>query len=126
MYISMKPLWLFPLLLVFYIGSGCSQIKIQKTPRSNSHNFSEQSKAETVSLTLNLTDQEKNVRESHPLSLANTQNKYYRDILTNGPRTKREIAMTFDDAPDANFTPKILDILKKKGVKATFFVVGWR
>jgi peptidoglycan/xylan/chitin deacetylase (PgdA/CDA1 family) len=122
----MKPLWLFPFLLVLCIGSAFVQIKIQKTPRSNSHNFSEQSKAETVSLTLNLTDQEKNVRESHPLSLANTQNKYYRDILTNGPRTKREIAMTFDDAPDANFTPKILDILKKNGVKATFFVVGWR
>lgn len=122
----MKPLLLFPFLLVLCIGSGCTQIKIQKTPRSNSHNFSEQSKVETVSLTLNLTDQEQNVRERHPLSLANIQNKYHRDILTDGPGTKREIALTFDDAPDANFTPKILDILKKNGVKATFFVVGWR
>ena len=122
----MKPLRLFPFLLVLCIGSACAQIKIPKTLSSDSHHFSEHSKTETVSLTLNLTDQEQNVREPHPLSLAKTQNKYHRDILTNGPGTKREIALTFDDAPDANFTPKILDILKKNGVKATFFVVGWR
>jgi peptidoglycan-N-acetylglucosamine deacetylase len=125
MYIPMKS-FLLSFLLVLCIGFGCPQIKIQKTPRSNLHNFSEQSKAETVSLTLNLTDQEQKVREPHPLSLANIQNKYHRAILTDGPGTKREIALTFDDAPDANFTPKILDILKKNGVKATFFVVGWR
>jgi peptidoglycan-N-acetylglucosamine deacetylase len=122
----MRPLLLFPFLLVLCIGSGCTQITIQKTSRSNSHNFSEQAKVETVSLTLNLTDQEQNVREPYSLSLTNIQNKYHRDILTDGPGKKREIALTFDDAPDENFTPKILDILKKKGVKATFFVVGWR
>ncbi|GGG78506.1 hypothetical protein GCM10010918_39280 [Paenibacillus radicis (ex Gao et al. 2016)] len=34
------------------------------------------------------------------------------------------IALTFDDGPDKKYTPAILDILKEKGVKATFFVVG--
>ncbi len=34
------------------------------------------------------------------------------------------VALTFDDGPDANYTAAILDILKEKGVKATFFVVG--
>ena len=34
------------------------------------------------------------------------------------------IALTFDDGPDRTFTPKILDILAEKDVKATFFVVG--
>jgi peptidoglycan-N-acetylglucosamine deacetylase len=33
-------------------------------------------------------------------------------------------ALTFDDGPDAKYTTAILDILKDKGVKATFFVVG--
>lgn len=33
-------------------------------------------------------------------------------------------ALTFDDGPDAKYTTAILDILKEKGVKATFFVVG--
>jgi peptidoglycan/xylan/chitin deacetylase (PgdA/CDA1 family) len=37
---------------------------------------------------------------------------------------KKYVALTFDDGPDANYTTAILDILKEKGVKATFFVVG--
>ncbi|NOU91745.1 polysaccharide deacetylase family protein [Paenibacillus sp. LMG 31456] len=36
----------------------------------------------------------------------------------------KRVALTFDDGPDANYTPKILDILKKNDIKATFFVVG--
>lgn len=36
----------------------------------------------------------------------------------------KEIALTFDDGPDEDFTPTILDILKENKVKATFFVTG--
>ncbi len=36
------------------------------------------------------------------------------------------VALTFDDGPDPRFTPKILDILKKENVKATFFMIGSR
>ena len=35
-----------------------------------------------------------------------------------------KVALTFDDGPDPEWTPPILDILKAKGVKATFFVIG--
>jgi len=35
-----------------------------------------------------------------------------------------KIAITFDDGPDPEWTPKILDVLKDKGVKATFFLIG--
>lgn len=34
------------------------------------------------------------------------------------------VALTFDDGPHPQFTPKILDILQRKNVKATFFIVG--
>lgn len=34
------------------------------------------------------------------------------------------IALTFDDGPNADSTPIILDALKKQRVKATFFVIG--
>jgi cellulose synthase/poly-beta-1,6-N-acetylglucosamine synthase-like glycosyltransferase/peptidoglycan/xylan/chitin deacetylase (PgdA/CDA1 family)/spore germination protein YaaH len=34
------------------------------------------------------------------------------------------LALTFDDGPDPEWTPKVLDILKSKGVKATFFMIG--
>jgi cellulose synthase/poly-beta-1,6-N-acetylglucosamine synthase-like glycosyltransferase/peptidoglycan/xylan/chitin deacetylase (PgdA/CDA1 family)/spore germination protein YaaH len=36
----------------------------------------------------------------------------------------RKIALTFDDGPDPDYTPKILDILKNANAPATFFVVG--
>jgi cellulose synthase/poly-beta-1,6-N-acetylglucosamine synthase-like glycosyltransferase/peptidoglycan/xylan/chitin deacetylase (PgdA/CDA1 family)/spore germination protein YaaH len=34
------------------------------------------------------------------------------------------VALTFDDGPDARWTPRVLDILKAKHVPATFFIVG--
>jgi cellulose synthase/poly-beta-1,6-N-acetylglucosamine synthase-like glycosyltransferase/peptidoglycan/xylan/chitin deacetylase (PgdA/CDA1 family)/spore germination protein YaaH len=34
------------------------------------------------------------------------------------------VALTFDDGPDPDWTPKILDELKRENVPATFFVVG--
>jgi len=36
------------------------------------------------------------------------------------------VALTFDDGPDPIDTPRLLDILREKNVKATFFVVGKR
>ncbi|MBX7207034.1 MAG: polysaccharide deacetylase family protein [Verrucomicrobiaceae bacterium] len=34
------------------------------------------------------------------------------------------IAITFDDGPDPKGTPRLLDMLKERGIKATFFLVG--
>jgi len=36
----------------------------------------------------------------------------------------KEVALTFDDGPDPEWTPKILDILKRYGVHATFLMIG--
>jgi peptidoglycan-N-acetylglucosamine deacetylase len=35
-----------------------------------------------------------------------------------------KVALTFDDGPDPDWTPKILDVLKQKKAPATFFVIG--
>jgi len=43
-----------------------------------------------------------------------------------GPRAGRRLALTFDDGPDAEWTPRVLDILGHAGVRATFFVIGER
>lgn len=40
------------------------------------------------------------------------------------PPKEKAIALTFDDGPWQGNTAKILDILKKNNIKATFFVVG--
>jgi peptidoglycan-N-acetylglucosamine deacetylase len=34
------------------------------------------------------------------------------------------IAMTFDDGPNPETTPRLLDILKQRNIKATFFLIG--
>ncbi|THD37776.1 MAG: glycosyltransferase [Sphingomonas sp.] len=44
-------------------------------------------------------------------------------IRRDGARPK-EVALTFDDGPDPDWTPQILDVLKKYQVAATFFIVG--
>lgn len=38
--------------------------------------------------------------------------------------SEKTVAFTFDDGPSPNNTPKVLDILDKYGIKATFFLVG--
>ncbi|MGP8253030.1 MAG: polysaccharide deacetylase family protein [Terracidiphilus sp.] len=40
------------------------------------------------------------------------------------PRWPGEIALTFDDGPNPEWTPKLLDILARHEVKATFFMLG--
>ncbi|MCM3748251.1 polysaccharide deacetylase family protein [Paenibacillus pasadenensis] len=47
-------------------------------------------------------------------------------FATHGPATSRRVALTFDDVPDNDYTPKVLDILAREKVKATFFIVGER
>ena len=36
----------------------------------------------------------------------------------------REIALTFDDGPNDAATPQLLDVLARRGVRATFFLIG--
>ena len=37
---------------------------------------------------------------------------------------KGTISLTFDDGPDPEVTPRVLDVLGEEGVKASFFVIG--
>ncbi len=46
--------------------------------------------------------------------------KNYTQANVNGPY----IAMTFDDGPHSALTPKLIDILAARNIRATFFVVG--
>ena len=40
------------------------------------------------------------------------------------PEEKPKIAITFDDGPSEKYTPQLLDGLKARNVKASFFVIG--
>jgi peptidoglycan-N-acetylglucosamine deacetylase len=44
--------------------------------------------------------------------------------ISHGPRDRPRVAITFDDGPDPEVTPAILDALASAGARATFFVIG--
>lgn len=44
--------------------------------------------------------------------------------ITHVPGSGRSVALTFDDGPNPDATPLILDALKERGVHATFFILG--
>ncbi len=41
-----------------------------------------------------------------------------------GPVTPKYVALSFDDGPSLEYTPKMLDILEENGVRASFFLIG--
>jgi peptidoglycan-N-acetylglucosamine deacetylase len=47
-----------------------------------------------------------------------------RHLIYRLPADKQYVALTFDDGPNAKYTPMILELLQKHGVKATFFMIG--
>lgn len=53
-----------------------------------------------------------------------SKNDYESLIIKCGNTDEKLLALTFDDGPDEDFTPQILDILKKYNIKATFYVIG--
>jgi glycosyltransferase involved in cell wall biosynthesis/peptidoglycan/xylan/chitin deacetylase (PgdA/CDA1 family) len=47
-----------------------------------------------------------------------------RRFLVSGPAGCRSVCLTFDDGPHPEHTPRLLDALKERGVRATFFLIG--
>lgn len=45
------------------------------------------------------------------------------DFVTDGPRSEKKVALSFDDGPGP-FTPQVLEVLKKYEVHGTFFMNG--
>ena len=48
----------------------------------------------------------------------------YSNRLWSGPASERKISLTFDDGPVPGITDWVLEELEKRGLKATFFMVG--
>ena len=44
--------------------------------------------------------------------------------ITSFETERREVWLTIDDGPDPSSTPRVLDLLRKHGARATFFVIG--
>jgi len=50
----------------------------------------------------------------------------HRVLLAYGPSARNTIYLTFDDGPDPDTTPKLIDLLAKHSAHATFFLIGER
>ena len=50
--------------------------------------------------------------------------QFFGEIIPRVETTQPTIALTFDDGPTSDHTPHILEILRQKGVRATFFMIG--
>jgi peptidoglycan/xylan/chitin deacetylase (PgdA/CDA1 family) len=46
--------------------------------------------------------------------------------LPEAAAARGEIALTLDDGPDPEVTPRVLDLLDAAGARASFFCIGWR
>ncbi|WP_051412241.1 polysaccharide deacetylase family protein [Halonatronum saccharophilum] len=64
-------------------------------------------------------------RENNKAVVAQKETPVERKLYRRGPNTMRA-ALTFDDGPDAVYTPQVLDVLREYNIKATFFLVGQR
>ena len=49
---------------------------------------------------------------------------WFGSLISHGPRDSRQVALTFDDGPNATATLAVRDILDAHGVKGSFFLVG--
>lgn len=57
---------------------------------------------------------------------ASVRASWYLRMRCRARRAGRRVALTFDDGPDPQRTPAVLDLLARQEVRATFFVVGAR
>lgn len=103
------------------LEAGITQIKQIDTTLNNLKNkFTEQKSKEVQKLIDDLTDETFQKDKKQFLKTLNTYKKDYFNKL----KYKKVVALTFDDGPNPETTPLLLEILEKKNVPATFFALG--
>ncbi|MCG7409330.1 polysaccharide deacetylase family protein [Paenibacillus sp. ACRRX] len=71
---------------------------------------------------------QKQIIGQRKLSIAQLRTRYPHifKLRASNSTHEKKIALTFDDVPDNRVTPLVLDILRDEGIRATFFLVGYR
>ncbi|HSN18256.1 MAG TPA: polysaccharide deacetylase family protein [Gammaproteobacteria bacterium] len=57
-------------------------------------------------------------------SVVRAGSSWFIATVSRGPRGGDAVALSFDDGPDPQVTPAVLEQLKRHGARATFFVIG--
>ena len=58
------------------------------------------------------------------LGVALPQMSFFGRYVCHGNKSRRCVALTFDDGPDARSTPALLDLLRENRIEAAFFCIG--
>lgn len=115
-YILMVVLGIIIILLIIFIG-----VIINKNSDKNGSNIvankenQNNNEDEAMLIELNKKKEEEEKREQERIEREKKEEENAKGI----------IYLTFDDGPSSDTTPRILDILEKKNIKATFFVVRY-
>ncbi|MCH5584120.1 polysaccharide deacetylase family protein [Shimazuella sp. AN120528] len=115
------------ILSVAIVLSGCSNeepVKAQSKEKSVKYTAEQFSQSMKLTQAKSLPVPQINISELKQKEALEVTKMQYQTSFYRGSKYKKQVALTFDDGPDNNYTPKILDILKKEHIKATFFVVG--
>lgn len=94
--------------------------KIEKCLNKLKVKITEQNLTETKKNIDTLNDSYFKTKKNQFLNILNDYNKKYENQF----KEKKLIALTFDDGPNPNTTPQLLNILKEKKVPVTFFALG--
>lgn len=73
---------------------------------------------------ISLGDTDASVPIDTPAADATVSDTTTKGEVTQPKPSKKLVALTYDDGPHAQYTPELLDVLKKYDVKATFFIIG--
>ena len=52
------------------------------------------------------------------------QLRFFGNFICRGDKSKKQIALTFDDGPDPRSTPQLLELLRERKIPGTFFCIG--
>lgn len=114
------------ILVTIFIGTKFTNFNIFNKNKAEAVSFKEGIKVLGENDPINKEIGEKIKEEDFRKAEIERKKKEEEEIARERERDKdRKIAyLTFDDGPSAKSTPRVLDILEKYDIKATFFVVG--
>ena len=95
-----------------------------KSNSSNKHTRNSDSKLSESCTSTSDNSKNNNSSDNSKNSNSNSDSSSSDTSQTNNADEIKKIAITFDDGPHPKYTLKLLDGLKKRNVKATFFVIG--
>ena len=108
------------------IQTNISRIKSNSSNKHTNNSDSKSSKADTSTSdnSTNNSSTNDNSKSSNSSDNSNSDSSSSDTSQTDNTDEVKKIAITFDDGPHPKYTLKLLDGLKERNVKATFFVIG--